>query len=88
MEGGCVEVRGRDELPVVVKSAVAGAVAYMRRIRKWQGVSMMHNCNRNKDVVDDGDAMKMVYAMDVCDGDDIFVRERREEEERKERRRK
>ena len=45
-------------------------------------ISMMYKFSRNKDV-DDGDAMKMVYAMDVCDGD-VLVRERREEEEREE----
>ena len=46
---------------------------------------MMYTFSRNKDVVDDGDAMKMVYTMDVCDGDDILVGERREERRGEER---
>ena len=69
-------------MPVVVKSAVVNAVAYMRCVRKWQGISMIYNFSRYKDVVDDGDAMKMVYAMDGCDGDDFLVGEKRGGEKR------
>ena len=41
---------------------------------------MIYNFSRNKDAVDDGDAMKMVYAINICD--DILIGQREREERR------